>query len=91
MSPHWSAFGHGALAMASAIAGVSFLKFWRISRDRFFLFFSGAFWVLGLNWTVLTLAQPADETRHLVYVIRLAAFVLILIAIVDKNRQRKAS
>ena len=47
----------GALAMASAVAGLFFLRFWRETRDRLFAMFALAFWVLGVNWLGLALAR----------------------------------
>ncbi len=79
----------GALAMACAVAGAFFLRFWRKTRDRLFLIFALAFWLLGLNWALLAFVQ-ADETRTWLYVLRLVAFCLIIYGIVDKNRQRTA-
>lgn len=73
-------------AMASLGVAAFFLRFWRQTRDRFFALLSLAFALLGLNWTVLAVYDPLMESRHLVYVIRLAAFVLIIAAIVEKNR-----
>ena len=43
--------------------------------------------MLALNWTVLALGRPSDESRHWVYVIRLAAYLLLIAGIVDKNRR----
>jgi hypothetical protein len=77
----------GGLATACWIAGVFFFKFWRVSRDRFFVFFFLAFWLLSLNWIVLIAAQPLLEARQGAYVIRLAAFLLIIAAVIDKNRR----
>lgn len=77
----------GALAMASWVAGLFFLRFWSVSRDRFFLFFVSAFWVFTVNWAWLALANPVVETKHYAYVVRLVAFVLIIVGIVDKNRR----
>jgi hypothetical protein len=76
----------GASAAASWTAGLLFLRFWRDTRDRFFALFAGAFWALSLNWIGLALTDPPDEARTLFYLVRLAAFVLIIAAIVDKNR-----
>jgi hypothetical protein len=78
----------GALAMGSWVAGLFFLRFWRVSRDRLFLFFCAAFWVLAANWFGLATIHPSQETRHYVYLLRLVAFVLILVGIIDKNRRR---
>jgi hypothetical protein len=77
----------GSLATASWLGGLFFFKFWRVTRDRFFLFFFLAFWVLSLNWVVLVVGQPILEARHDAYVVRLVAFLLIIVAIVDKNRR----
>jgi hypothetical protein len=78
-------------AMASYGVAVCFLRFWRTTRDRLFAFFSVAFLLMGLSWTVLTVARPAGEPRHLIYLVRLAAFVIIAVAILDKNRKGRSS
>jgi len=78
----------GASAVASATAGLFFLKFWRRTRDRFFLVFAFAFWALALNWTGLAATRRGDEARTYFYLVRLTAFVLIIGAVVDKNRSR---
>jgi len=77
----------GALVMASAVAGAFFLRFWRRTRDRLFLIFAAAFWLLGCNWLLLAFVRT-DETRTWLYVLRLVAFCLIIYGIIDKNRQR---
>jgi hypothetical protein len=75
----------GAIVVTSAIVGLFFLRFWRDTGDRLFAMFAFAFWVLSLNWLALALVdQP--ETRTWLYLVRLVAFGLILLAIVDKNR-----
>ena len=76
----------GALAMGSVTIAVFFLRYWRRSADRLFAFFAIAFAVMGLNWIGLALIDPGVESRHAVYLLRLAAFVLIIIGIIDKNR-----
>ena len=73
-------------ATAAAAAGLFFFRFWRESRDRLFAFFGAAFWVLALSWALLALIDPPDERRPFVYAIRLAAFLLMIIGMVDKNR-----
>lgn len=78
----------GALSMGSLTAGLFFFQFWRGSRDRLFLFFGAAFSVLAANWIGLATVHPTVETRHWVYVLRLIAFGLIIVGIVDKNRRR---
>ena len=81
-----SAFFYGATAMGCAIAGLFFLRFWRESLDRLFLLFALAFWMLASNYAVLGTVTFATEWRVYVFLVRLAAFCLIIFAIVDKNR-----
>jgi hypothetical protein len=85
----WQYFFWGALAVASWLAGVFFLRFWRTSRDRLFLFFVAAFWLMTANWLALAITGAAAESRHAVYLLRLAAFVTLIIGIVDKNRRSR--
>ncbi len=80
-------FLNGVAATASLIAGGVFLRFWRESGDRLFLWFSLAFAMFAINWATVSLSQPAAETRHYVYAIRLVGFVLILIGIIGRNRK----
>jgi hypothetical protein len=82
-------FMQGAVVMACAVIGLSFLRFWRRSRDRLFLFFAIAFWLLGTNWLALTFIHT-DETRTILYIVRLIAFIVILVGIWDKNRSTRA-
>jgi hypothetical protein len=84
-----NSFLYGATAMASLVAGLFFLRFWRDTRDRFFLYFAVAFGVEGLNRSVLGLSTVSKETEPFFYLIRLLAFLLILAAIVDKNRKKR--
>jgi hypothetical protein len=81
----------GALTMACAVTALLFLRFWKVSRERLFLFFALAFAVFGLNWGSLGLLDPVAETRHYFYVLRLIAFLLIIVGVVDKNRRGAAT
>lgn len=84
-----SDFLGGALVMASGVVGLFFLRFWRRSQDKFFLYFALAFWIMGLNWMLLTLKRE-DEPKTALYALRLVAFALILWAIWVKNRKGPA-
>lgn len=75
----------GMIVMACAVVGLFFLRFYRQTRDRIFALFAAAFCVLALNWAALSFAKQ-DEVRTWLYAVRLAAFVVILLAIADKNR-----
>ena len=77
----------GALTMACGTIALLFLRFWRLSRDRLLIFFAAAFAALSINWLVLGLIDPGEESRHYAYFIRLLGFVLILAVIIDNNRR----
>lgn len=79
----------GAIVMGYGVCGLFFLRFWRTTRDRLFAVFSGAFWVLGLQRLALGLTEPIEEWQTGMYAVRLLGFLLILGAIIDKNRIRK--
>jgi hypothetical protein len=83
-----NAFILGGVVMASAIAGLFFLKFWRQTRDRFFLFFAAAFALDAVTRFFLATVPHSDEQEPLFYIGRLVTFVLIIAAIVDKNSAR---
>ena len=76
----------GALAMAYAVAGLFFLRFWKRTHDRLFAIFASAFWLLGVQRVGLAAAAYHDFDTTWLYGLRLLAFVLILAAIIDKNR-----
>ena len=78
----------GAIAMGFAIAGLFFLRYWRESGDRFFVWFATAFFVLAANRAMLALMHEDDEISLAPYLVRLLAFLIILAAIVDKNLRR---
>lgn len=81
-----TSFLAGAIVAGFAMAGLFFLKFWKRTRDELFLAFTGAFWLLGLGQALLTFSDIPMEERSWLYLLRLAAFILILTAIWRKNR-----
>ena len=88
----------GALAMGFGIAGLFFLRFWRKTRDRLFALFALSFFVMALNRVMLGLLGAAgapgagrNPWADRLYWVRLIAFTLILVAILDKNRSPKPS
>ncbi len=78
----------GAIAVASFVVGLIFFRFWRHTRDLFFLFFALSFWLEAANRVALGLLVGADEDGALVYSLRVVAYGLILAAIWHKNRPR---
>ncbi len=77
----------GAAAMGCWTAMLFFLRFWRESGDRLFALFSAAFLLLGLTRLGTALAHEPIEGQTYLYWIRLVGFLLILVAIIDKNRR----
>jgi hypothetical protein len=80
----------GAIVMGYLVAGGFFFRFWKRSKDGFFIFFAIAFWVLGAQRLAIAYLPDESEDNVLAYSVRLAAFVLILAAIWYKNRSAKA-
>jgi hypothetical protein len=76
----------GAIAMGFSVAALMFLKFWRRTREGLFLAFAGAFFLLALNQALLTLSGIPTEERSWLYLLRLAAFLMILGALWWQNR-----
>ncbi len=81
-------FLHGAVTMASASVFLFFLRYWRSTRDRLFALFSAAFGLLTIHWLLIGTLPALVTPAH---TLRFAAFLLIAVAVFDKNRrpQRK--
>lgn len=79
-------FLSGVVALGSAAIALFFVRFWRATGDRFFALFALAFVVFAANRVVLLFERTHGGEGVDAYLLRLAAFALILVAIVDKNR-----
>jgi uncharacterized membrane protein len=91
MSATLSSVMLGAVAMASFVAALFFLRFWSQTRDSLFLYFSIAFAIDGLMRLLLGLTDMAAEEEPRFYLARLLTFVLIIVGIVQKNRRRQSA
>lgn len=80
-------FLSGAIAMGFIVAGLFFLRFWRRTGEPLFLAFATAFWLLGTSQSVMTLTNIPVEERSGLYLLRLAAFLIILVSVGMKNRR----
>ena len=79
-------FLSGMITTGSLVAGLFFARFWSRSRDSLFLAFAAAFWLLALNQLLVSLVDDETEARHSwLHLLRVAAFLLIAIAIARKN------
>jgi len=76
----------GASTAGFTIAALFFLKFWTRTRDQLFAAFAAAFVLFATERTLLFL-NSGDEPRSAIYVLRLAAFLIIGVAIMRKNRE----
>jgi uncharacterized membrane protein HdeD (DUF308 family) len=73
---------------ASLTAAAFFWKFWRQTRDVLFVAFSAAFLVEGINRISVLFLERPDEGNPATYIVRFLAFLLIVVAIVNKNRRK---
>jgi hypothetical protein len=79
----------GGIAVMSLFVGLFFYRFWFHTRDRLFLYFAWAFWIEGANRAILALLPQASESEPVLYLFRLLSYVLIILAVWQKNRLRK--
>ena len=77
----------GVITMGFAVCTLFFLRFWKTTRDRLFLGFAVAFFLLGVGQALLGLAAVSEEERSYLYLFRLAAFLTIIVSIWLKNRE----
>jgi hypothetical protein len=81
-------FVSGAIAMAYLVVALFFVRFWHRTRDALFMIFSVAFALLAASATAFALAGAGREEGW-IYLFRLAAFTLIIVAILGKNRPQR--
>jgi hypothetical protein len=89
-------FGHpqffsGMIAMGMLVCAAFFLRFWRRSKDPLFMAFAFAFALLALSQALTTLLQLPLEERSWLFLLRFAAFSLIIVAVLAKNLGRSAA
>jgi hypothetical protein len=82
-------FLSGAVGFGFFVCALFFLRFWRRTQDELFLAFALAFGLLGTGQTILALANIPTEERGSLYLFRLAAFAVIILAILRKNRSAR--
>jgi uncharacterized membrane protein YeiB len=78
----------GAIIMGYAVAAVFFLQFWPRTADNLFLAFAAAFLLLAATPLLTTLLQVPREEQSPFYLLRLLAFLTIIVAIIGKSRRR---
>lgn len=75
----------GIIATLCFVSAMFFLRFWRASRDSFFLWFAASFFLESVNRSMILLLDRPNEGSPLIYAVRFFNFLLILIAILRKN------
>jgi hypothetical protein len=78
-------FTSGLIAMGFLVSGLFFLRYWRVTQDWLFAAFAAAFALLSVNQTLLAFSRVPLEERSSIYLLRLAAFAIIIAAILAKN------
>jgi hypothetical protein len=77
----------GVIVTSSLTAGAFFLKFWKQTRDLLFLGFGAAFIIEGANRAAFLFVDNPGEGNPVIYTIRLFSYLVILAAIINKNRR----
>jgi len=86
----FSVFLLGVLAMGDLVASLFFLRYWLVTQDRFFLYFSSSFAIQMICRILLITTTANSESEPLVYGFRLLSYAVILAGIFDKNRLKIA-
>lgn len=83
-------FIYGAVMMNFLIISLFFARFWQKTRDKFFAHFAGSFLLLAIERCIFLFINTGNEAHTWVFLIRLVAFCGIIMAVVEKNRVKKA-
>lgn len=78
-------FSSGAVSFGLVLVALFFLRFWKDTRDFLFAAFAAAFVLLAAAQAIVAVWPIPLEERSWVYLIRLLAFVVILVAMWRKN------
>lgn len=76
----------GAFIMASFVVSLFFFRYWKTTKDCFFLLFALSF-VLEASSRLIIAFTNIQEQKPLIYLLRMLAYLLIIWAIYDKNKR----
>ena len=79
---------YGAAAIVFVIGALFFFRFWFGQRERLFGFFAAAFLCFALGF-VIRIVTDLEEDKPYIFIPRLVGFLLIMFAIIDKNRRAR--
>jgi hypothetical protein len=88
MLPVIAAFVSGVITLGFAVCAGFFLRFWGRTKDALFLAFAIAFLLLALSQALTTILGLPQEERSWLFLLRLAAFSIIIAAVLRKNIRR---
>ena len=80
-------FLDGGRVVLCLIVALVFLRMGRVSGDRLYAAFAAAFALMAVSSTAIGLGLAVGDWSAYAFLPRLAAFLLIIWAIVDKNRR----
>ena len=76
----------GATAGLSFVISLFFLRFWKNTQDRFFLFLSASFVLQAADRLLQESSLSLNQDTPVQYTLRILAYILILAAVLDKNK-----
>jgi Family of unknown function (DUF5985) len=83
-------FLSGMTTMGFVIAGLFFFRFWARTKDQIFIYFGLSFCLLAISQALGTLPDIRGDDRTWIYLLRLVAFMLLIVAILSKNLRQSA-
>ena len=84
-------FISGMTTMGLVMAGLFFFRFWRRTGDSLFVYFGTSFFLLAISQALAAIAGAPGDAQSWIYLLRLAAFLLLIVGIVSKNLRRSTS
>lgn len=82
-------FLSGMATMGLLIAGLFFFRFWTRTRDRLFAIFGWAFCLIAVTEVFTPPSGINPEPVYYVYILRIIAFLLLIVGIVAKNLEQR--
>ncbi len=81
-------FLSGLITATFLVCALFFVRFWARARDTLFAGFAITFFLLALGQGLTTTFNLEAEERTWIYLMRLGAFVILIITIIRKNLAR---
>ncbi|HSU19490.1 MAG TPA: DUF5985 family protein [Acidobacteriaceae bacterium] len=82
-------FALGFVATTSLVAAMFFLRFWVRTRDFLFMAFAIAFAFQAVASAYMVVVGNPNRVRSWIYAVYLATYLLLLFAILRKNRRAR--